>query len=238
MSDTTPTDATTTSATARGTEPPRALRAPGAIALFVAIAALLLGVDLVSKRVSFEHVAGVPVSTDREPDGTLPPVPRHDAIIVVPKVLALRLTWNHGAVFGIGQGKRTVFIVFSLVAVAVIGGLFVRSRANERVLHVALAAVLAGALGNMYDRVVFGAVRDMLLLFPGVELPFGWSWPDGSRGLYPWIFNVADVCLVVGLLALLVLAWRADAPERGPDGDDDGKAAGARAGAAEETDPA
>ena len=46
----------------------------------------------------------------------------------------------------------------------------------------------------MYD-----AVRDLFLLFPGVNLPFGWSWPGGARGLYPWIFNAADVYLVLAL---------------------------------------
>jgi len=194
----------------RPAPPPGAWRSRGALVVFLLVASVLLAVDLASKRLSFERVAGVPVSTEREPDGTLAPVPPHEGITVVPSLLELRLTWNHGAVFGIGQGRRTVFVGFSVVAVVVIATLFARSRPHERLLHLSLASVLAGALGNMYDRVVFGAVRDMLHLFPGVPLPFGLAWPDGSRGLYPWIFNVADVCLVLGLLVLLVLAWRAD----------------------------
>ena len=48
----------------------------------------------------------------------------------------------------------------------------------------------------------------MLLLFPGVKLPFGWHWPNGSDGLYPWIFNVADACLVIGLFFLMILMYR------------------------------
>jgi signal peptidase II len=96
----------------------------------------------------------------------------------------------------------------------VLGTIFARSGARSMFLHVCLALVLAGALGNLYDRIVYGAVRDLLLLFPGVSLPFGWSWPDGSTGLYPWIFNFADVCLVVGLLLLMALSFRHDAAER------------------------
>jgi len=49
-----------------------------------------------------------------------------------------------------------------------------------------------------------------VLLFPGVKLPFGWRWPGGAEGLYPWIFNVADICLVAGLCVLVILMWRED----------------------------
>ncbi|NJS15352.1 MAG: hypothetical protein HC788_13065, partial [Sphingopyxis sp.] len=67
-----------------------------------------------------------------------------------------------------------------------------------------LGLVLAGALGNLYDRVVYGAVRDMLHMFPGVELPFGWTWPNGLRDVWPWVFNGADVSLLVGVGVLLM----------------------------------
>ena len=50
-------------------------------------------------------------------------------------------------------------------------------------------------------------------LFPEVRLPFGLHWPDGSDGLYPWIFNVADVCLVCGLIVLMILMYRHDRAE-------------------------
>jgi signal peptidase II len=191
----------------------RAGRHASAVILFVIVAAALLASDLIVKAVSFERVAGTPVVLERDENGQLPPAPPHEAVTVIPKVLALHLTVNKGAVFGLGQGGRWVFIVFSIVASIVLVAVFARSDAKSRILHIALAAVLAGALGNLYDRVMFGAVRDMLLLFPGVKLPFGWRWPDGSDGLYPWIFNVADVCLVLGLIVLMVIMYRHDRRE-------------------------
>lgn len=191
-------------------------RSRGAILRFAVVFLVVLVGDLVLKQQAFERVAGTPVALERGPDGTLPPIPAHDAVIVVPKVLALQLTLNRGAVFGLGQGGRWVFVFFSVVAVGVVVTIFTRSRANAIVLHLALAAVLAGALGNLYDRLAVGAVRDMLLLFPGVRLPFGWTWPGGADGLYPWIFNLADVGLVIGLGVLVILSSRSERAETRP----------------------
>jgi len=178
--------------------------------LFLITFAVLLSADLITKQQSFERVAGQPVTLERDENGHLPPIPRHEPVTVIPSILALQLTVNHGAVFGIGQGGRWIFIIFSIVAVAVILTMFARSDPRARFMHIVLAAVLAGALGNLYDRLMIGGVRDMLLLFPGISLPFGWSWPGGARGLYPWIFNMADVYLVTGIACLMVMVYRAE----------------------------
>jgi signal peptidase II len=76
------------------------------------------------------------------------------------------------------------------------------------VLHFGLALILAGALGNLYDRIMYGAVRDMLYLFPGVKLPFGITWPGGNPELYPWIFNIADAALCVGVVLIILTMLR------------------------------
>ena len=89
------------------------------------------------------------------------------------------------------------------VATTVIAIMFYRSHRRAWILHVGLGLILAGALGNMYDRMLFGVVRDMCWLFPGVNLPFEWTWPGGNRELYPWIFNIADAVLLIGVAAVL-----------------------------------
>jgi signal peptidase II len=127
-----------------------------------------------------------------------------ESVPLLPLLLELRLTTNDGAVFGLGSGGRWGFVAFSVVATAVIGFMFWRSDPRMRLFHVALAMVLSGALGNLYDRLFYGVVRDMLHLFPGVALPYGWQWPGGGNGLYPWIFNLADVFLLAGV-ALITL---------------------------------
>jgi lipoprotein signal peptidase len=56
----------------------------------------------------------------------------------------------------------------------------------------------------MVDRVSVGAVRDFLHLFPRRELPFGLHWPGGSNEWFPWVFNVADMELIAGMVLLMV----------------------------------
>ena len=180
----------------------RAAQDPRALVTALLVALVVLGLDLLSKALAFRFVAGTPVSPES--------VPEHEAVGVIPYILSLKLVPNRGAVFGIGQGQRLAFVVVGVVAVIVVVIAFLRSAAHRRFLHVALALILAGALGNLYDRVIFGMVRDMLWLFPGVKLPFGLAWPGGSDELYPWVFNIADASLLVGLGILMLGMYRED----------------------------
>lgn len=176
---------------------------------FLALVAVLVGVDLVIKSWSFEHVAGVPVVLDpARPLEVL--IPHHQPRVLVPHVLSLWLTTNTGAVFGSAKGAKPLFVTVSILAVGVVGFLFLRSNARSYLFHLGLALVLSGALGNLYDRLMFSAVRDMFFLFPDVNLPFGLAWPGGNTGVYPWIFNFADVALVIGVVLLGLLSWHYD----------------------------
>ncbi len=123
---------------------------------------------------------------------------------------------NEGALFGMGQGMVAVFVVLSVAAAAgIFFWLFVAGAAREWLLTVALACVMAGTFGNLYDR--FGlpglkwnyanslhgvgepvyAVRDWILVMIG-----SWPWPT---------FNIADSLLVLGAGLLLLHAFRHDA---------------------------
>ncbi len=112
---------------------------------------------------------------------------------------------NRGALFGIGNaddpsgGWNTFFASISVAAALFI--VFWVSRpavAQDRFLCLALGLILAGTLGNLYDRIVFSGVRDFLHFYYISEGPDGRSvrnWPD---------FNIADCCLVCGAGILLV----------------------------------
>ena len=174
-----------------------------AIVTVLIVTIVVFGVDLIGKALAFRFVAGAPVSPES--------VPAHEAVGVIPYILSLKLVANRGAVFGIGQDQRLAFVVVGVVAVIVVVIAFLRSAAHRRFLHVALALILAGAIGNLYDRIMFGMVRDMLWLFPGVKLPFGLTWPgSGSDELYPWVFNIADASLLAGLGILMLGMYRED----------------------------
>ena len=102
---------------------------------------------------------------------------------------------NHGALFGLGQGRKaTANWFFAGVSIAAAAAILVwgtrRGPARERWLCAALGLILGGTVGNLYDRLVFGGVRDFLHFYY-VE------WP---------VFNAADCCLVVGAGLLLFQA--------------------------------
>ncbi len=214
-------------------------RRPRSAWLFALLTVVFLGLDLGSKSWAFHAVAPVPVRVTAGQDGpeirTRTPLGEweifdavhpdqmvpHESKVVVPKILNLHLLTNQGAVFGIGQGQRWLFIGISLLALGAIGWYLLTSPAKAYWMHVGLALILAGALGNLFDRIAYKGVRDMLHLFPGVELPFGWSWPGGVRELYPWIFNVADVELLAGVGLLLVVSWFAKPQKKAHDGNKD-----------------
>ncbi|MBL4699987.1 MAG: signal peptidase II [Phycisphaeraceae bacterium] len=175
---------------------------------------LTLGADLLIKYWSFENVAGSAVQLQAAARNVPQQIPYHDPMQVVPYVLSLRLTLNTGAIFGIGKGAQWVFVAVSVIATGLICFLFWRSAVKAYPVHICYALILGGALGNMYDRVVYNAVRDMFWLFPGVHLPFGLNWPGGNTEVYPWLFNVADAALIVGVLTLMLLVQWADRQQR------------------------
>ena len=192
---------------------PRAGGRPWPMLRFLAVMVVILAADLGLKYWAFERVADRPVVLT----GQVSEDHRgfwlryaHEPVVVVPHILNLRLTTNTGAVFGLGKGNRVLFITISALATAVIGWMFWRSPARAWGLQVGLAMILAGALGNLYDRVVYRAVRDMLHMLPGVHLPLGLTWPGGVSEVWPWIFNLADVALLAGVGLVLIVTWRSE----------------------------
>jgi lipoprotein signal peptidase len=111
---------------------------------------------------------------------------------------------NLGALFGLGHGHNALFSIISVVAAAAIVYWTTRpSAARDWTLCAALGLILAGTLGNLYDRVVFSGVRDFLhFKIEGVI-----DWP---------IFNLADSCLVFGACLLLLQAFLNRAPATDP----------------------
>lgn len=185
----------------------------------ILVFAAVLSLDLWSKSWAFRSVAGHPVDLVYEEVVGNPSyrLPYHDGVRVVPgDLLDFRLVLNHGAVFGIGQNRRAVFVMFTAVAILVALGVFTRwTLASSHLAHVAIGLILAGGVGNLYDRIGYGAVRDFMHIFPRWNLPFGWRWPGNTTAeVFPWVFNVADVSLLAGMALLLFYVHRRDRAER------------------------
>ena len=186
-----------------------AWRSAGAWCLLLVVVMCGLGLDLSTKAWSFNSVTDHPVHIDRAAiieNASYQPIPPHDSVVLIPgHILNLHLVLNSGAVFGIGAHRRTFFIIFTVIAVCICLWIFARWMSDRSTMaHIGIGLVLAGALGNLYDRLAFGRVRDFLHMLPDRHLPFGWSWPGGNSELFPWVFNIADVMLLVGMGLLLI----------------------------------
>jgi len=192
-------------------------RSPRAWAVLIAVVLACLAADLVSKRVAFQRIADYPVDVTRAdvlaagPQRLNTLVPHHKPVVVVPHVLELKLVLNAGAVFGAGQGRRWFFIAFTVAALGFALVLFARwSTARDWVSHVAIGLIISGGIGNLYDRLRFACVRDFLHPLPTANLPFGLTWPGGDRALWPYVSNVADAFLLIGIALLMWRLWRSE----------------------------
>lgn len=115
-----------------------------------------------------------------------------------PGVFELTLTYNEGIAFGLFQ-KMAIFM--TPVAILIAGGAtwYAARHPKESVLsHVAMGLLASGALGNLYDRLVHHRVTDMFW-FRAIDFP---------------VFNVADACITVATILLIVTWWRDAVKER------------------------
>lgn len=109
---------------------------------------------------------------------------------------SLTMVWNRGVSFGLFRADadlvRWLLSAFSIIVAVVLA---VWARKTERpFMAIGLGLVIGGALGNVIDRIRFGAVADFL---------------DFQRlGFFPWVFNVADSAITIGVVFLLLDSMR------------------------------
>jgi signal peptidase II len=115
-------------------------------------------------------------------------------ISLIPGFLAFEGTWNTGVTFGLAQGHTSAILIFTLVAIGLLLIWLLVTASPSRVLHLGLGLVLAGAVGNLYDRWHWQKVRDFVLIYLGDFESPSWRYPN---------FNLADSMIVVGVGMIL-----------------------------------
>lgn len=122
--------------------------------------------------------------------------------IEVSGIFDLTMVWNYGVSFGALKAdaawERWALVGLSAIIATIFAVWLTRAQRSHTIL--ALSLVIGGAIGNMIDRIRFGAVADFL---------------DFSALHFPWVFNVADSAITVGalLLALDMLLNPDDPPQ-------------------------
>jgi len=145
--------------------------------IFWAVAAVVAAADLWTKHLIFQRLPRL----DSEP------------IVIVEGFLRIVHSENRGGVFGLAQGS-TMWLVFGVIASALVIWFAHRKENKTVLLQIALGLIMAGAIGNVFDRVVIGYVRDFVdvCYWPGKH------WPA---------FNVADSGICVGAVYLAIHAF-------------------------------
>lgn len=113
----------------------------------------------------------------------------HSDITLIPHWLYLTILKNTGAAWGILSGKMWYFYIITIIALAVMGVLYHRTKASEPLVKVAFIFMIAGTLGNFIDRVSLQYVRDFIHMYV-----FHYDFP---------VFNVADMALVFGVFLII-----------------------------------
>ncbi len=117
----------------------------------------------------------------------------YEARIIVPDFFTLVNVTNTGAAFGSFRGNNTFFIIISSVALVVVATLLARRRQPDPWRDLSLALLLAGILGNLTDRLLYGHVIDFLLF--NLHIRYADPWPA---------FNAADSCISIAVVLFII----------------------------------
>ncbi len=107
------------------------------------------------------------------------------SIPVVPEIFHITLLRNPGALFGFMPGGRWIFIIVTLVSLAIMALLMIEIPRDKLYMRLGMTLIIGGALGNLIDRLRFGYVIDF------IDFRF---WP---------VFNIADTVLCLGAVFFL-----------------------------------
>jgi signal peptidase II len=127
----------------------------------------------------------------------------NESVSVIDGFFNITYVRNTGVAFGIFSSisspvKSLLLSIFTAIAALAVIGYSLRSPVGNRLLQAALALVLGGALGNLYDRIAYGYVVDFLEFYVGA-----YHWPA---------FNVSDSAITIGVVLLALDIIRNENP--------------------------
>ena len=114
----------------------------------------------------------------------------NQSIPIIKNIFHFTYITNTGSAFGLFRGLNVFFILFSIVVIIAIFYYLKRIVKKERLLQFAIGLLLGGTIGNLIDRLFYGAVIDFIDFR---------VWP---------VFNVADSAVTISVILLIILLWK------------------------------
>ena len=115
----------------------------------------------------------------------------NESIPIIKNILHLTYITNTGSAFGLFKGLNWFFILFSIIVVIAIFYYLKKAvKNNEKLTQFAVGLLLGGTIGNLIDRIAYGAVIDFIDFR---------IWP---------VFNVADSAVTISVVLLITLLWK------------------------------
>lgn len=115
----------------------------------------------------------------------------NSSIVLINNFLSLTYVRNIGAAWSILEGKQILLIIISMLFLVVFIFYIGRRECYTKLEIISYSMIISGTLGNMIDRIIYGYVIDYIDI-----LILGYNFP---------IFNLADTCIVIGIMLLLIL---------------------------------
>lgn len=113
----------------------------------------------------------------------------NQSILIIPKFLKFTYVKNTGIAFGLGAESVILIIFFNIFILGVLGTIWCKKRKELLVsAQLSIAIIMAGGIGNLIDRIFRGYVIDFIDISQIIDYP---------------VFNIADICVVVGFLIII-----------------------------------
>lgn len=118
----------------------------------------------------------------------------NESIKIIDKFFYLTYVKNTGAAWSILSGKQTFLILITIIIIVVLLLYLYKKKTHTKLDIIGYSLLLAGAIGNLIDRCLYGYVIDYLDFYI-----FNYNFP---------VFNIADCCIVIGIMILFISSWR------------------------------
>lgn len=114
------------------------------------------------------------------------------SIDIIKNFFSITFVKNKGAAFGILQNRKIVFILIASVAIFILIKMFLKT--TYIISKISISMIISGAIGNIIDRIKYGFVIDMF----------------DFHGIWVYVFNFADICVVLGVFILCISILKND----------------------------